>query len=515
MRAPPTTRIQVMDTTLRDGEQTPEVSYAPEEKLQIAKALLEDVGVDRIEVAGTRVSEGEREAARRICRWARRAKALERIEMLGYCDGDLSPAWVAGTGGRVLNLLVKGSEKHCREQLRMTPEQHRRRVAQTASAAKKRRLALNAYLEDWSSGVKDSPEYVFAMTRHLLELGVARIYLADTLGIQSPDEAARAVELMVTSFPEAWFEYHCHNDYGLANANCLAAVGAGAKGVHTSVNGLGERAGNTRLAEVVAVLHDHGPFTTGVDESKLAGISRLVETMSGKSIADNAPIVGADVFTQTAGIHADGDAKASLYESRLAPARFGRERRYALGKLSGKASLDQNLAKLGIELPAEARDRVLARIVELGDKKHTVVPEDLPFILADVLKEPAYRVVRIEGYAVSVGSDARPRAEVAVSVRGKRTKGVANGDGGYDAFMNALRKALRRFRMELPTLADFRVRIPPGGRTSALVETVITWRGEKGRDPWSTLGVDTDQLAAAVIATEKMLNAIATRPKGR
>jgi D-citramalate synthase len=445
MRPARTTRIQVMDTTLRDGEQTPEVSYAPEEKLQIAKALLDDVGVDRIEVAGTRVSEGEREAARRICRWAKRAGAIQRIEMLGYCDGDLSPAWVAATGGRVLNLLLKGSEKHCRLQLRMTPEQHRKRVAQTIQAAKKRKLALNAYLEDWSEGVTDSPEYVFAMTRHLLGLGVKRIYLADTLGIHSPAEAARTVELMVTSFEGAHFEYHCHNDYGLANANCLAAVEAGAKGVHTSVNGLGERAGNTRLAEVVAVLHDHGPWKTGVDEAKLAGISRLVETMSGKEIAGNAPIVGTDVFTQTAGIHADGDAKGDLYESRLAPGRFGRERRYALGKLSGKASLDQNLSKLGIELSADARDRVLARIIELGDKKHTVVPEDLRFILADVLKEPAYRQVRIESYAVSVGSDAEPRAEVVVSVRGKRAKAAAAGDWymlQYGSLMGLVRRGM-------------------------------------------------------------------------
>jgi D-citramalate synthase len=513
MSAQRTTRIQVMDTTLRDGEQTPEVSYAPEEKLQVAKVLLSDVRVDRIEVAGTRVSEGEREAARRICRWAKRTKGLDRIEMLGYCDGDLSPAWVAETGGRVLNLLVKGSEKHCREQLRMSPEQLRRRVSQTVAAAKKRRLILNAYLEDWSQGVRGSPEYVFQMTRLLLELGVKRVYLADTLGVQSPDEAARTVDLMVSSFPDAHFEYHCHNDYGLANANCLAAVRAGALGVHTSVNGLGERAGNTRLAEVVAVLNDHSSFTTGVDEKRLAGISRLIETMSGKDIAANAPIVGADVFTQTAGIHADGDAKGDLYGTKLAPKRFGRERRYALGKLSGKASLDQNLARLGIELGAEARDRVLQRIVELGDKKHAVVPEDLRFILADVLKEPAYRQVSVEHYEVSVASDAEPRAEVVVSVRGKRGRGVASGDGGYDAFMKALAKALDRFGVELPRLVDFRVRIPPGGRTSALVETVITWRDEKRRESWSTLGVDTDQLAAAVLATEKMLNAVVARPR--
>jgi D-citramalate synthase len=353
------------------------------------------------------------------------------------------------------------------------------------------------------------------MMRELAELPVERIYLADTLGVLSPDDVTRYVDFMVASWPDVHFEYHGHNDYGLATANCLAAIRAGARGVHTSVNGVGERAGNTKLAEVVAAIHDHTAFRTNVDERRLVTVSRLVEAFTGKSVSANSPIVGADVFTQTAGIHADGDAKGDLYESRLAPARFGRERRYALGKLSGKASLDQNLAKLGIELSPEARDRVLARIIELGDKKHSVVLEDLRFILADVLKEPAYRPVRIESYTVSVGSGSEPHAEVVVSVRGKRGKGVGGGDGGYDAFMRALAMALRRFRIEMPRLADFRVRIPPGGRTSALVETLITWRREKGRETWSTIGVDTDQLAAAVIATEKMLNAIVARPKGR
>jgi D-citramalate synthase len=221
------------------------------------------------------------------------------------------------------------------------------------------------------------------------------------------------------------------------------------------------------------------------------------------------------VFTQTAGIHADGDAKAELYASRLAPDRFGRRRRYALGKLSGKASLDQNLERLGIELPEEARDLVLKRIVELGDKKHTVVPEDLRFIIADVLKTPREQMVRVDSYEVWVGSDALPRAKTTVSYRKKTSTAEASGDGGYDAFMNALKKAVKRFRLQVPVLQDFRVRIPPGGRTSALVETLITWRGEAGEDSWSTLGVDSDQLAAAVIATEKMLNAVAARREKR
>lgn len=508
-------RIEVMDTTLRDGEQTPEVAYTPAEKLQLARMLLVDVGVDRIEIAGTRVSEGEREAARRIARWAKREGCLPRIEMLGYCDGQASVDWLFETGGRALNLLVKGSEKHCRGQLRMEPEAHRKRVAETLAYARKRKVRTNIYLEDWSAGVRDSPEYVFAMMRTLGEHTVDRVFLADTLGIQAPDDVRRYVDLMTASFPDVHFEYHGHNDYGLAAANALAAVQAGARGVHTSVNGMGERAGNARLAEVVAVLHDHGRLATGVDESHLVSVSRLVETFSGKEIAGNAPIVGQDVFTQTAGIHADGDAKGELYASPLAPTRFGRRRRYALGKLSGKASLDQNLKDLGIELAPRERDLVLQRIVELGDKKHTVVPEDLRFIIADVLKTPDEDLVRVESYRVAVGSGALPEASVRVAYHGESEEAKGSGDGGYDAFMTALRKAVKRFGLEVPRLLDFRVRIPPGGRTSALVETFITWRGEDGGEPFSTLGVDSDQLAAAVIATEKMLNAVAARYERR
>jgi D-citramalate synthase len=280
---------------------------------------------------------------------------------------------------------------------------------------------------------------------------------------------------------------------------------------------MGERAGNTRLAEVVAAIHDHSELRTGVVESRLAGISRMVETFSGKDVAPNAPIVGRDVFTQTGGIHADGDAKGDLYLSRLAPNRFGRARRYALGKLSGKASLEHNLEALGIELTAADRDRVLERIVELGDRKHIVSPEDLPYLIADLLKKPADRRVRVEDYRVFVASDEPPRAEVTLSYRGQTEKGEASGDGGYDAFMNAVKKAVKPWGLEVPRLTDYRVRIPPGGRTGALVETVITWKREtpaKKRarpmadETFATMGVDSDQLASAVLASEKMLNAI-------
>ncbi|HEY5622352.1 MAG TPA: alpha-isopropylmalate synthase regulatory domain-containing protein, partial [Gammaproteobacteria bacterium] len=240
-----------------------------------------------------------------------------------------------------------------------------------------------------------------------------------------------------------------------------------------------------------------------------AVVSSLVETFSGKNVAANAPILGTDVFTQTAGVHADGDAKGDLYATRLAPQRFGRERRYALGKLSGKASLDHNLERLGISLSPENRQKVLDRIIELGDKKHTVVPEDLLMIIADVLKTPKEHVLRIESYTINVNSAGPPQATVVVSFQGKTAEASDTGDGGYDAFMRALKSAVSEYGIEVPQLTDYRVRIPPGGRTEALVETLISWGDETGGSSFSTLGVDSDQTAAAVIATEKMLNIVA------
>ena len=515
--------VAVMDTTLRDGEQTPDVSYTPAEKLQLARLLLMDVEVDRIEIASTRVSEGERAAAKAITAWARKARVIKRVEMLGYCDGKASVDWIVGAGGKVMNLLTKGSEKHCRSQLGITPEAHRARIEETLRYARRKRLDINVYLEDWSQGVRESFDYVFALVESLRALRVARIYLPDTLGILSPETVTRYVGLMTETWPNVDFEYHGHNDYGLAAANCLAAVKAGARGVHTSVNGMGERAGNSSLAEVVATLHDHSHYRTGVSEKKLSSISRLVSTFSGKEVSANAPIVGSDVFTQTAGIHADGDAKGDLYATRLAPNRFGRARRYALGKLSGRASLDHNLDRLGIDLPAADREVVLKRIVELGDKKHVVSPEDLPYIIADVLARPAEQMLRVTDYRVTVATGEAPHAEVTLSYQGNVEKAEASGDGGYDAFMNALKKAAKRFQLDVPMLADYRVRIPPGGRTTALFETHVSWRIEHpvaGRkkprtETFSTLGVDSDQLAAAVIATEKMLNAVAVRKAGK
>ena len=212
--------------------------------------------------------------------------------------------------------------------------------------------------------------------RALTDLEVKRIMLADTLGILAPVQVREMVGQVLREFPDQHFDYHCHDDYGLATANTLEAAMTGVHGVHVTVNGMGERAGNTTLDEVVVALRDHGRIRTGVDERALTDISKLVEVFSGRRIPANKPITGENVFTQAAGIHADGDMKGHLYESRLTPARFGQHRTYAMGKLMGKASLDFNLERLNITLAPEQKRQLVSRIVE-PDQKKTVTISDL------------------------------------------------------------------------------------------------------------------------------------------
>ena len=370
--------VTLMDTTLRDGEQTPDVAFSADEKLDIARLLLCDVGVDRVEVCSARVSAGEQRAAQRIAEFARGAGLSARVEALGFCDGGRSAEWLSDAGIEHMNLLVKGSERHCRVQLGRDLAAHVRGIEQSLAASVARGvLVRGVYLEDWSRGVAESPAYVEALMRSLVALGVRRVYLADTLGVLEPNDVTRHVRWMCRRFPGVCFEFHGHDDYGLATANALAAVRAGASGVHVTVNGLGERAGNASLSEVVAALHDHARRRTAVDETRLPMLAERVARASGCLVAHNAPVVGRDVFTQTAGVHADGDAKGGLYASRLAPERFGRRRAYALGKLSGRASLAHHLRELGLSLGAAELDLLLGTIVAWGDDKRLVRSEDV------------------------------------------------------------------------------------------------------------------------------------------
>jgi D-citramalate synthase len=499
--------LEIMDTTLRDGEQTNGVSFSAQEKLSIARLLLSELGVNRIEIASARVSDGEFETVKRITAWGRSAGYTDCIEILGFIDKGASVDWVKAAGGKTINLLIKGSYKHVTEQLRKTPEQHFEDVKAEILYAKQQGLNVNVYLEDWSNGILNSEDYVYFMVDRLQALPIDRFMIPDTLGILNPHTTWRACRRMTKRYPNLHFDFHAHNDYDLAVANVMVAVEVGVHGVHVTMNGLGERAGNANLSSVIAVLHDQLKIQTGVHEDKINRISRVVETYSGLNIAANQPIIGENVFTQCAGIHADGDNKNNLYYNDLFPERFGRVREYALGKLSGKANIKKNIEALGIELDENEMAKVTSRVIELGDKKEVITQEDLPYIITDVLKgNGKEKRIRIISFAVSLSKGLRPTATVRIEINGVEYEETAPGDGQYHAFSKALWKIYTSLGKSKPELTNYSVIIPPGGRTDALVQTVISWRYKE--HAFKTRGLDPDQMDAAIKATEKMLNII-------
>lgn len=502
-------KIEIMDTTLRDGEQTSSVSFSPSEKLTIAKLLLEELKVDRIEIASARVSEGEFQAVKSITSWASENSYLDAIEVLTFVDNGVSISWMKDSGAKVQNLLTKGSLNHLTHQLKKTPEQHFKEIAEVIKLAQDNGIATNVYLEDWSNGMRNSKAYVFEFLEFLSQQPVARIMLPDTLGVLRPEEAYEYVSEIKAKYPKLHFDFHAHNDYDLSVSNVMEALKAGADGLHLTVNGMGERAGNAPLASVVAVINDFMPnIETTVNEAALFSVSKLVETFSGFMIPANKPVIGANVFTQTAGIHADGDNKKNLYFNDLLPERFGRKRKYALGKSSGKANIQKNLQELGLQLNDHELKLVTARIIELGDKKQVVTKEDLPYIISDVLDSYDYEVkVRVNSYVLTHSKGLRPSTTISLSINGDTYEQNAQGDGQFDAFMNAIREIYKKTPLiTLPELIDYAVRIPPGSHSDALCETIITWK-TKDKE-FKTRGLDSDQTVSAIKSTEKMLNII-------
>ncbi len=500
-------KIEIMDTTLRDGEQTSGVSFSAAEKLTIAQLLLEEIKVDRLEIASARVSEGEFQAVKKITSWAKENGYLEKIEVLTFVDGKTSVDWMGEAGAVTMNLLTKGSLNHLTHQLKKTPEQHFAEIAEVIAYAQQKGVSTNVYLEDWSNGMRQSKEYTLQMIRFLATQPIKRILLPDTLGVLTPCESHDFIQEIVEEFPELHFDFHAHNDYDLSIANVMGAVKAGIHGLHLTINGMGERAGNAPLASACAILHDFFPeVKTQIKEKALYKVSKLVETFSGFRIPVNKPIVGENVFTQTAGIHADGDNKNNLYFNDLMPERFGRKRKYALGKTSGKANIEKNLQELGIKLSQEDLKVVTQQIISLGDKKEMITADDLPYIISDVLDNKTIeKRVSVENYMLTHSKNMRPAATLSVVIDGKTYEGSAQGDGQYDAFMNALKVIYKDLGMLLPELTDYAVRIPPGGKTDALCETIITWKGER---EFKTRGLDSDQTVSALKATERMLNLI-------
>jgi D-citramalate synthase len=370
-------------------------------------------------------------------------------------------------------------------------------------------IKVNIYFEDWSNGMRNSPEYMYQMLDSLKDSNIERFMLPDTLGILNHDETYSFCLDMKTRYPDLNFDFHAHNDYDLATANVYSAIKAGINGIHTTLNGLGERAGNVPLSSVIGIVKDHFSYDLNINEKKLYLVSKLLESFSGIRIPANKPLIGENVFTQTSGIHADGDQKDNLYFNDLLPERFGRKRQYALGKMSGKASIKKNLEELGIQLDKNEMKLITERVIELGDRKETVTQEDLPYIISDVIKgERVEKRIHIKNYSLSVAAGLRSMATLSIMIDCEIYQETASGDGQYDAFMKALWRIYDRLDKKHPILKDYVVTIPPGGRTDALVECMITW--DYNGKQFKTKGLDSDQTVAAIKCTIRMLNILET-----
>ena len=501
--------IEVMDTTLRDGEQTSGMSFSASEKLTITKLLINELNIDRIEVASARVSSGEFDAVKSIMKWSKKNNLIERVEVLTFIDNGISIDWLKKCGGKVQNILAKGSVNHLKYQLRKSKNDHFSDIQKMIELADKNEISSNIYLEDWSNGMKSSPDYIYEFIKILSETSIKRIMLPDTLGVLNPTMTYSYIYSLCNEFPNLHFDFHGHNDYDLSVANTLEAIKAGCDGIHSTINGMGERAGNTPLASIIAANNDFlKDFNIKINEKNLYNVSKLVSTFSGFRIPPNKPIIGENVFTQTAGIHADGDSKNNLYHNELIPERFGRKRKYALGKTSGKANIKKNIENLGLNLSDDEIKKVTARVIELGDKKEKVSADDLPYIISDVLKTDNFKnKIQIKSYYLKHKKNNKPSAKIEVGYNGKIHKESGKGDGQFDAFMSALKKLYKKIDLELPLLVDYSVTIPPGSNSDALCETFITWK-KSNREEFVTRGLDSDQTVSAIKATEKMLNTI-------
>ena len=283
--------IEIMDTTLRDGEQTSGVSFSVAEKLTLSRLLLCELNVDRIEVASARVSTGEHNAVNEITQWAKSEGLDKRVEVLGFVDGGTSIEWMLETGVKVQNLLTKGSLNHLKHQLKKSPSEHFKAIEDNVFAAQKEGIETNVYLEDWSNGMRNSKAYVNDYLSFVSTLPIKRVLLPDTLGVMTYYETYTFISEVIKKFPEIHFDFHGHNDYDLSVANAMEAVRAGCHGLHLTVNGMGERAGNTPMESTVATLKDFMPeVSININESSLFKVSKLVATFTGFRIPVNKPL---------------------------------------------------------------------------------------------------------------------------------------------------------------------------------------------------------------------------------
>jgi len=434
-------RLYIFDTTLRDGEQSPGCSMNIEEKLRVAHALA-GLGVDIIEAGFPIASPGDFEAVHRI---ASEVHGPKIAGLARAAQGDITRAAEAvkpaGDNARI-HTFIATSPIHMEAKLRMSPDQ----VVDRAVAAVKQARSLVPEVEFSAEDAGRSEiDFLCRIVEAVIKAGARVINIPDTVGYMTPDEFGYRIRTLIENVPnsdQAIFSVHCHNDLGLAVANSLAAVENGARQVECTINGLGERAGNAALEEIVMIMKtraDRYDIDLGIDTTKIVPTSKLVSQITGMPIQPNKAIVGANAFAHESGIHQDGMLKHKKTYEIMTPESVGwRANRMVLGKHSGRAALKARYVELGEVLDDERLIAVFDRFKVLADKKKDIFDEDLMSILSDDSNVEAERVKLISLHAAS-GTNDVPVAAVELEIEGVRHKATAEGDGPVDAAFKAIK----------------------------------------------------------------------------
>ena len=432
--------VVIFDTTLRDGEQSPGATMTFDEKLQVAE-LLDAMGVDIIEAGFPIASEGDFEAVSEIARRTKNA-VVAGLARAGQKDVERAGEAVRHARRPRIHTFISTSPVHMKWKLQKEPHE----VLDLVVASVTRARALVDDVE-WSAedATRTEHDFLCRCCEAAIKAGATTINIPDTVGYSVPEEYAALITMLRTKVPGAdkvVFSTHCHNDLGLAVANSLAGVAAGARQVECTINGLGERAGNAALEEIVMAVRtraDIFPCETGIDTTEIVNCSKLVSNITGFNVQPNKAIVGANAFAHESGIHQDGVIKSrETYEIMRAQDVGWHTNRLVLGKHSGRNAFKTRLKELGYEFPGEEKlNETFQRFKELADKKHDIFDEDLQALVTDSLLAGNERI-RFQSLKVLIQTGETPAAEVVVSVDGVEKPGRSTGDGPVDAVYRAL-----------------------------------------------------------------------------
>jgi D-citramalate synthase len=488
-------RVRILDTTLRDGEQTPGVSLVPENKLRIAQRL-DELGVDVIEAGFAAASEGEMEAVTLIAKQGLRA---EISSCARGTRGDIEA--VAKSGADSIHLVIPTSDIHLKYKLNKTQEQLLKITEDSVQLAKSCGLIVELSAEDATRTDVD-------FLKKFYEVGVAtgadRVVACDTVGVLTPEKSYELFTELYNSV-KVPISVHCHNDFGMAVANSIAALRAGATQVHATINGLGERAGNASLEEIVVSLKQLYNLDLNIKTELLYSTSQLVSRLTGINVQPNKAIVGENAFTHESGIHTQGLLAHPLTYEPIAPELVGGTRRISPGKHSGTHGIQSALDKMGLKPTEDQFKEIFKRIKELGDKGKTVMDADVLAIAENVMGLSKAKPILLEEMTVVSGDKVTATASVRLRLNGKDVWGAAVGVGPVDAAINAVKNAIAE--VEPITLEQYNVKAITGG-TDAMVEVVVRMR--KGDRAVTAMGVREDIVKASMEAVLSAMNVLTT-----